>query len=108
VWLEQLQTLKSSTFKLQSDFQTAQADQVRAKAALDEVYAQAERCAEQVRQNDVDAEELRGCEYISSAAVTGCDLSCGGATVSAEIDSRLDSELGVVPGRAAVGIAAGF
>ena len=30
VWLEQLQTLKTSAFKLQSDFQTAQADQHRA------------------------------------------------------------------------------
>ena len=60
VWLEQLQTLKASAFKLQSDFQTAQADQQRAKAALEAVYAQAEVCAEQVRQNDVEAEALRG------------------------------------------------
>ncbi|MBP3701867.1 MAG: AAA family ATPase, partial [Lachnospiraceae bacterium] len=70
VWLEQLQTLKASAFKLQSDFQIAQADQQRAKAALDEVYAQAERCAEQVRENDMEAENLRaqGTELDAQAA----------------------------------------
>ena len=59
VWLEQLQALKTASFKLQSDFKTAQEDQQRAQDALDAVYAEADACAEQVRQNDVEAEALR-------------------------------------------------
>ena len=59
VWLEQLQGIKTASFKLQSDFKTAQEDKDRAQAALDAVYAAAEQCGEQVRQNDLDAEALR-------------------------------------------------
>ena len=56
------------------------------------VYAALREAAEKVetlKQVGAFAEELSKCEYVSSAAVTGCDLSCGGATVSAEIDGRL-------------------
>ena len=60
VWLEQLQGLRAASFKLQSDFETARADKDRAQAALDEVYAQADRCGEAVRTNDMAAEEQRG------------------------------------------------
>jgi stage IV sporulation protein A len=58
------------------------------QAVYDTVRTAAEKVTT-LRSVGAFAEELRGCEYISSAAVTGCDLSCGGATVSAEIDSRL-------------------
>ena len=97
VWLEQLQALKASVFKLQSDFQIAQADQQRAKAALDDVYATAERCAEQVRQNDVDAEALRGrvseldgraAELDAAVAVLRSDM-----THNEESLSRLEREM---------------
>ncbi len=60
VWLENLQTLKTNALKLQTDYETAQRDKDAAQAALEEVYAAAERCGEQVRQNDVAAEALRG------------------------------------------------
>ena len=59
VWLENLQSLRTEALKLQGNFQIAQEEQQRAKAALDSVYAEAERCGEQVRQNDIAAEELR-------------------------------------------------
>jgi len=60
VWLEQLQTIRAASFKLQSDVETARADKDRAQAALDGVYAESERCAEAVRANDISAEEQRG------------------------------------------------
>ena len=89
VWLEQLQTIKASSFKLQSDFETAQADQQRAQEALDRVYAEAERCAEQVRQNDLDAEALRG----ESAGLDGraAELEAAIAVLRSGMEHNADS-----------------
>ena len=97
VWLEQLQTLRAASFKLQADFQTAQADQERAKAALDEVYAAAERCAEAVRQNDLEADTLR----TRSAELDGraAELEAAVAVLQTGIDhnnenlSRMEREM---------------
>ena len=60
VWLEQLQNLKTAKFKLQTDVESARADKERAEAELEAAYAAAEELSEQVRQNDLQAEELRG------------------------------------------------
>ncbi len=59
VWLENLQAVRASALKLETDLRTAQADQERAQAALDAVYAENDHCNEQVRQNDMEAERLR-------------------------------------------------
>ncbi len=97
VWLEQLQALKTASFKLQSDFKTAQEDQQRAKEALDAVYAEAESCSEQVRQNDVDAEALRG--QMSELEAKAAELEASVAVLrtgmehNAESMSRLDREM---------------
>ena len=60
VWLEQLQNLKTAKFKLQTDVESARADKERAEAELEAAYAAAEELSEQVRQNDLQAEALRG------------------------------------------------
>ena len=60
VWLENLQNLKTAALKLESDYTAALEDKERAQAALDAVYAESERCADAVRENDVEAERLRG------------------------------------------------
>ena len=59
VWLENLQKLKGDRLKLQTDFETARADQKKAQAELDEVYTQAEDCARLMHENDCAAEERR-------------------------------------------------
>ncbi|MBQ0038636.1 MAG: chromosome segregation protein SMC [Clostridiales bacterium] len=59
VWLENLQTLKSAALKLRTDYETAVADKENAQRALDAVYAEAEQCAQQVRDNDIAAEQVR-------------------------------------------------
>lgn len=59
VWLENLQTVRASVLKLESDLRTAQEEQKQAQADLDAVYAENDRCNEQVRQNDMSAEQLR-------------------------------------------------
>ena len=56
VWLENLQALKVKARKLEADHQSACQDKQRAQTALDEVYAAAETCVEQVQQNDMQAE----------------------------------------------------
>ena len=60
VWLEQLQNLRTAKLKLESD--TAQAKEAcdQAQATLDEAYAQGESFTEEMRQNDVAADALRG------------------------------------------------
>ena len=45
---------------IRDSHQSACQDKQRAQAALDEVYAAAETCVEQVQQNDMQAEALRG------------------------------------------------
>ncbi len=97
VWLEQLQALKTASFKLQSDFKTAQEDKDRAQAALDSVYADADLCSEQVRQNDVDAEMLReqlgGLESQSAELDAAIAVLKTGVAHNEESLSRLDREM---------------
>ena len=59
VWLEQLQNIRTAKLKLESDAELAAEECRRAQAALDESYEENERCGQQVRQNDMDAEALR-------------------------------------------------
>ena len=59
VWLEQLQTLRTARLKLESDAALAKEECDRAQRELDEAYAKGEEYAEQVRQNDVQADNLR-------------------------------------------------
>ena len=60
VWLEQLQNIRTAKLKLEADAELAGEECRRAQAALDASYEAGERCGEQVRQNDMDAEALRG------------------------------------------------
>ena len=60
VWLEQLQNLKTAKFKLQADVEAARVEKEEAEAALEATYAAAEALGEEVRGNDMAAEEIRG------------------------------------------------
>ena len=103
VWLEQLQSLKAAAFKLQSDFETAQADQQRAQTALDEVYAAADRCAAEVQQNDVEAEALRGRNGELEASAAELEAAIAVLQTSVEHNeeslSRLNREMEESQGR---------
>ena len=74
VWLEQLQNLRTAKLKLESD--TAQAKEAcdQAQAALDEAYAQGERFTEEMRQNDVAADALRG-QVTEAESAAGEEIS---------------------------------
>ncbi len=59
VWLENLQNLKTAALKLKTDLETARSDKDAAKAALDDIYIQAEECGRKVQENDMAAEAVR-------------------------------------------------
>ena len=104
VWLENLQNLKTAALKLESDYTAALEDKERAQAALDAVYAESERCADAVRENDVEAERLRGevsaldgavAEQESAIAVLQTDVSHHEDSIR-----RLESEMAQSANRA--------
>ena len=59
VWLENLDALKINARKLELDFRAAERERAEARAALDALYAEAERFGEEMRRKDMEAERLR-------------------------------------------------
>ena len=59
VWLENLDALKISARKLEMDFHAAEKERDEARAALDALYAEGERFGEEMRQKDMEAEQVR-------------------------------------------------
>ena len=70
VWLEQLQNIRAAKVKLEADTELAAEECRKAQIALDASYEEGERCGQQVRQNDMDAEALR-------AKVSGLETAAG-------------------------------
>ena len=70
VWLEQLQNIRAAKVKLEADTELAAEECRKAQTALDASYEEGERCGQQVRQNDMDAEALR-------AKVSGLETAAG-------------------------------
>ena len=59
VWLEQLERLRADSVKLKTDYETAVRQRESMQAELDRLYAAGEDYAQQMRDKDVEAEELR-------------------------------------------------
>ena len=59
VWLENLETLKTNAIKLETDYALAQEELAAANAALEEMYASAEKLSEQIHENDMMQERVR-------------------------------------------------
>ncbi len=67
VWLENLDALKASARKLETDFRAAEAQRDQARADLDALYAEGEQFGQRMREKDMEAESLRA----QSAALEG-------------------------------------
>ena len=97
VWLENLQKLKTDRLKLQTDFETAQADQKKAQDELDRVYAQAEECSRLLHENDCAAEEKRGRISALESAIGEHESAAAVARTTAqhhaETIERMDREM---------------
>ena len=59
VWLENLDALKAGARKLEADFRAAEESRDRARAEMDTLFAEAERCGEAMQEKDLQAEQLR-------------------------------------------------
>ena len=59
VWLENLDALKASARKLETDFRAAEAQRDQARADLDALYAEGEQFGQRMREKDMEAEGLR-------------------------------------------------
>ncbi len=59
VWLENLDALKASARKLETDFRAAEAQRDQARADLDALYAEGEQFGQRMREKDMEAESLR-------------------------------------------------
>ena len=59
VWLETLERLRANSIKVETDYREAERQMKEAQIALEKLYAAAEALAEQMRQKDVEAEQLR-------------------------------------------------
>ena len=59
VWLDNLETLKTNAIKLETDYALAQEELAAANAALEEMYASAEKLSEQIHENDMTQERVR-------------------------------------------------
>ena len=97
VWLEQLQNIRTAKLKLESDAELAAEECRRAQAALDASYEESERCGQQVRQNDMDAEALRarlnGLESAVGEEESAVAVLRTGVTHNEESLRRLEQEL---------------
>ena len=89
VWLEQLQNLRTAKLKLESDTALAKEECDRAQRALDESYALGERFTEQMRQNDLEADALRG-QVTASEGAAG-EESAAIAVLQTSIDHNNDT-----------------
>ena len=59
VWLENLDALKAGARKLEADFRAAEESRDRARAEMDTLFAEAERCGAAMQEKDLQAEQLR-------------------------------------------------
>ena len=104
VWLEQLEALRASAVKLETDCVLAQQELDGAQAELDGVFAAAERFSEKIRANDMEQERMRAAlseldarigEQESAIAVLRTDIAHNDESIA-----RAEEELNDQSGRA--------
>jgi len=59
LWLEQLERIRTGSIKVQSDYENAVRQKSEAQEQVEKLYAAAEAIAEQMRQKEMEAEDIR-------------------------------------------------
>ena len=104
VWLDQLENLRASAIKLETDYALAKQELEDAQAALDELYASAEQFSERIRANDMEQDRVRAAmsqldakigERESAIAVLNTDIAHHNENIT-----RIEEELKSQSGRA--------
>ena len=75
VWLEQLEGLRARSIKVKADLENAVRQQTETQEALNQFYAAAEEYAQQMRDRDVQAEQLRGEQSQLEQQIHSCESS---------------------------------
>ena len=73
LWLEQLERIRASSLKLRSDCEAAVRQRDEAHDEVERLYAESGRLAEEMRDKDVQAEELRGKQSGMDEQVHACE-----------------------------------
>ncbi|MEG2222071.1 MAG: chromosome segregation protein SMC [Oscillospiraceae bacterium] len=104
VWLDNLETLKADSRKLNADFRAAEQERDQARLDLDALYAQSEEAGQQMQAKDMEAESLREQVGAKDAAIR--DEEAGIAVLQTNIDhhreniARVERELAEQDSRA--------
>ncbi|MCI9548874.1 MAG: chromosome segregation protein SMC [Oscillospiraceae bacterium] len=75
VWLDQLEHLRANSLKLKGDVEAAVRQRDGARDEVERLYAQSAALAEQMRDKDIQAEELRGKQSGMDEQVHSCENS---------------------------------
>ena len=75
VWLDQLDRLRAGSMKLKADCEAAVRQRDEAREAVERLYAESGRLAEEMRDRDLQAEELRGKQSGVDEQVHACENS---------------------------------
>ncbi len=73
VWLDQLEHLRTSSVKLKADCEAAVRQRDAAHEAVEQLYAESARLADEMRDKDIQAEELRGRQSDADEQVHACE-----------------------------------
>ena len=73
VWLDQLEHLRTNSVKLKADCEAAVRQRDEAHEAVERLYAESARLADEMRDKDIQAEELRGKQSEADEQVHACE-----------------------------------
>ena len=73
VWLEQLEHIRAGSVKLRADCEAAARQRDEAREAVERLYAESGRLAEEMRDKDLEAEQLRGRQSGVDEQVNACE-----------------------------------
>ena len=104
VWLEQLEQLRAKSIKTKIDLENAVRQREEARRQLDELYAAAENYTQQMRDKDIEAEQLRGEQSELEQQIHSCEgnisLLKNDIKNNCENAERIRQELELQEGRA--------
>ena len=89
VWLDTLERIRAGNIKLEADYQEAVRQKNEAKTAQEKAYAAAERYSEQMREKDVEADQLRFAMQGKQARIN--ELESAIAVLKSNIQHNLES-----------------
>lgn len=89
LWMEQLDKLRAGSMKILSDYENALRQKEETSARVDALYAAAESHAAQIREKDIEAEDLRFQMQKREADANECERAV--AVLQSQIQSNLEN-----------------